>query len=498
MTRIRNVGGKIVKTTGGNHKIYSEGNIVQNAGGSIIETGKEGVSFGKPKKAPPLQKITDVVVEFRTKQASYNGEFGFDWLRIDDGALTTEPSYESIIQGGYEAPNGKAPNRDANTSFEVGEAFKALKKEYKQIPITRTSTTAKKYFVPWLNLFPKPISNTTVVTAGMPKPPFEAELRMLVDVEGTDPPDQIRIVFDKKYFTIDGKDGSDANPVLIADKALGAKREAPTTIKIQCIEEFDSDQEIKVYAYPKGLLAKPVPQQTFERKLAGKIIVLANKNTPKVGNVPAVSNRKTQKIVLIKVKTNVSVIIGGDITGVFTPIEKVNLQNALYQALVFGDIKDKDSSGGDIILDVTADINFKTGGKYISGGGILRTEPTLNSYMRTLLNASTANAYTDCFYVFMFGINDSSNNVGGRVEEIGKKSVVLYKGRDNFTLNHEVLHGLSLYHTHADGVVDKPNQKYVYYHASVNPTKATDNIMSYQPDGKTSWHWQWKIMRKKI
>jgi hypothetical protein len=98
----------------------------------------------------------------------------------------------------------------------------------------------------------------------------------------------------------------------------------------------------------------------------------------------------------------------------------------------------------------------------------------------------------------MFGINDSSNSVGGRVEDIGKKSVVLYKGRDNFTLNHEVLHGLSLYHTHANGVVDKPIQKYVYAHASVDATKATDNIMSYQPDGKTSWRWQWKILRKKI
>ena len=41
MTRIRNVGGTITKTTVGNHNIYSEGNIVQNAGGIITETGEE-------------------------------------------------------------------------------------------------------------------------------------------------------------------------------------------------------------------------------------------------------------------------------------------------------------------------------------------------------------------------------------------------------------------------------------------------------------------------
>ncbi|WP_456311773.1 hypothetical protein [Pseudomonas shirazensis] len=491
----------IYRSSKGNFEQHEEVEIftdkyVSNVNGIASFTATGNKYFGAPGK-PPVNTITNVVVEFRTKQTGYNGEFGFDWLRIDDGALTTEKAYEVCIEGGYEAPNGKAPHRDTNTSFETGEAFKALQKEYKQIVIARTSTTSKKYYVPWLNLFPKPVSDSTVVSTG-PKPPFEAELRMLIDVEGTDPPDQIRIAFDAKYFTIDGKDGTDRNPVLIMDKIIGAKREVPSTIKITCIDEFSVDQEIKVYSYPKDSLSKPLATQMVLRKLAGKIIVGANKNTSKIGKTPAVNNRKTQKIVLVKVKTNINGVIGGDITGVFTPREKVNLQNALYQALIFGDIKDKDSSGRDIILDVTADINFKAGGKYISGGGILRTEPTLNTYMRTLINANTANAYIDCFYVFMFGINDSSNRVGGRVEDIGKKSVVLYKGRDNFTLNHEVLHGLSLYHTHADGVVDKPNQKYVYTHANVDSTKATDNIMSYQPDGKTSWYWQWKIIRKNV
>jgi hypothetical protein len=234
--------------------------------------------------------------------------------------------------------------------------------------------------------------------AAMAKPPFEAELRMLIDVEGTAPPDQIRIVFNAKYFTIDG---TDANPVLITDKSVGAKREAPTTIKVRCIDEFDADQEIKVYAYPKDSLAKPLATQMVLRKLVGKIIVGANKNTPKVGSTPAVRNRKKQKIVLIQLWTDT--LGTGSITkGLASNMEKTNLQNALYQALVFGDIKDKDSIGNDIILDVSRDVNFQTGGKYISGGGILRTEPTLNSYMRTLFNANTTNTYTDCFYVFMF------------------------------------------------------------------------------------------------
>jgi hypothetical protein len=500
MSRTRIVGGNITRITGGNYKIFSKENIEIHSNKQIIQTGEEsGVSFGAPQSPPVVARISsNCVVEFRTKQdGTYIGQFGFDWLRVDDNTLTREAKYYDCLVNGYEAPNGRAPHRDANTQYETkDEAYKALKKEYKNIPVrvpvTTPVTPPKDYFVPYLNLFSKPFSDAATVPTGIPPPPFEAELRTLIEVGGTDEPDQVRVVFDKRYFTVNGSNGDDANPVLL-DKTIGAKREA-ATITIKCIADFDSNQEIKVYNYPKGTLARPLPEQLAKRELAGKIIVGANKNTTGQG---AVKNVKTQKIVLVQLWTDI--LSTGRITkGAISRMEKDNLQNALYQALIFGDIKDKDSTRADIVLNVSNDINFQTGGKYIANGGILRTEPTLNSYMRTLLNASTANIYTDCFYVFVFEVNDSTNNVGGRVEDIGLKSVVLYKGRDNFTLNHEVLHGLSLYHTHADGAISKPNQKFIYPHASVDALKATDNIMSYQPDGKTSWRWQWKIIRKNV
>lgn len=61
MSRIRIVGGKLTKTTGGDHNMYSEENIVFNAAGAITETSDGGISFGEPKKAPKL-KMTDVEV----------------------------------------------------------------------------------------------------------------------------------------------------------------------------------------------------------------------------------------------------------------------------------------------------------------------------------------------------------------------------------------------------------------------------------------------------
>lgn len=508
MSRIRIVGGKIIETTGGKDISYAKENIVFNSQKTISFTGVEnGVTFGKPKTAPPLEKITDVVVEFRTKQTGYNGEFGFDWLRIDEAPLTTEPSYESILQGGYEAPNGKAPTRDANTKFEAGEAFRALKKIYKQLPIKRVSTTATKYFIPYLNLYPKPISDATVVTAGMPKPPFEAELRMLLDIEGTDPPDQIRLIFDKRYFTIDGKDGTDANPVLLTDKAIGAKREVATTIKITCIAEFDTDQSIKVYSYPKGLLAKPIPQQTFERKIAGKIIVLANKNTPKVDKMPAVGNRKTQKFVFVRIWTDMN-RTGTTLKGNFISDEIVNLQNCLYQALIQGEFTDKDSSGNDLFVDLQTNPNFQIGGKFYDSGTIaFNTDYRINATdkiahffteIRAAFLSMPGNAiYNNHYTVFALG-EKVYDNAAGQVEDIGTKNVILYKTRNNRTLSHEGLHGLGLDHTHDDGQF-KPSRKFIYPRGTVGAVNATDNYMSYVgPARKSTWYWQWKIIKSKI
>ncbi|OWP73995.1 hypothetical protein BWG23_15270, partial [Flavobacterium oreochromis] len=310
MSRTRIVGGKITEIVGGDYKIYSAENIEINSQKHISINGNEnGVTYGNPKKPPTLDKMTtECVVEFRTKQdGTYTGQFGFDWLRVDDNGLTTEAKYEDCIENGYEAPNGKAPRRDANTEYESkDEAFKALKKEYPKIkvdivPKPAVAPFTKDYFVPYLALFPKPYSDAAVVPTGMPKPPYEAELRTLVEVGGTDAPDQIRVVFNKNYFEINGKDGSDTNPVLISDKAIGVKREATAdTLKIKCISEFENKQEINVYVYPKGSLAKSIAEQLMERKLAGRIIVLPNKNTT---GQHAVKNIKELKFVFVRVKT---------------------------------------------------------------------------------------------------------------------------------------------------------------------------------------------------
>ncbi|GAA5084841.1 hypothetical protein GCM10023210_05080 [Chryseobacterium ginsengisoli] len=493
-------------------------------------TGNSFTNKPTPQKKKPADKITNTLVEFRPL-TSWNGEVGYDWLRIDDNITGQETPYYDCLESGYEAPNG----RDTNTEFDSkAEAFKALEKEYLQIPINRASNpNLKKYYVPWLNLYPEAVN---IACSTSPKPPCEMELRVLVDVE-TEEPDQIRIVFSKDYFTINGNDGTDANPVLIADKAIATKHDTGTTIKIKCIKEFSTRQEITVYAYPKDSLLKTPAEQLTLRKVAGRIVLEPNKNTPKVGKKPAVKNRKELQFVLIPVKTNidgVSELIGGfNITGATQ--EKDHLSQALHQALIHGNVEEYTDNGGSLDLTGIDDYKLKTvAGRTIYGKFIY--EKAVQDPIRAAngqhtnttdakLNEDYAGIYTDLktrflnqpgntakysthFLVFAFGdtpydmrIYPTGGYSGtlGQVAKIGTKNVALFRIRNDNTLNHEGLHGLGLYHTHDDGD-RKPDIHFIYQKYETTNIMAYADASSGHPSNEkiSTWHWQWKIMKKNV
>jgi hypothetical protein len=78
------VGGKITKTTGGDHKMYSEGDIVFNSAKKVIFTGKEkGVTFGKP-ESPPESEIKESEYKLESKFAL---EQLFDFAKKDSKAM---------------------------------------------------------------------------------------------------------------------------------------------------------------------------------------------------------------------------------------------------------------------------------------------------------------------------------------------------------------------------------------------------------------------------
>ncbi len=143
MTRIRNVSGRIIKTTGGNHKIYSEGNIVQNALGSITEIGEiKGVNFLQPQSPPSILK--KFLVHFK-RPRDYQGEYGFDWLREE---------YIYPIETVTNDNNGVSINAPTALCLNINN----LKAEYLRDVINPTSPYGVTYYPAWLSIFPSTTS----------------------------------------------------------------------------------------------------------------------------------------------------------------------------------------------------------------------------------------------------------------------------------------------------------------------------------------------------
>jgi hypothetical protein len=391
------------------------------------------------------------MVEFRPK-SDWKGEFGFDWLRIGDVKMEVvgKERYKTIIEGGYNIVDA---NGDGSTA---DEAFYQLKtKEYNSIP---TKVKNKAYRVPWLNLYPPSAKGT-------PPPPVSAELQILVTVEGEKPPQNIEFDFNKSLFSL--------TKLSISDKAIGPKRIASDgTVKITCLEEYDTNQEIRVLVDPAAslMLNQPI-------SLAGKIIICAN------------SKRMRLKLILIRVKTDIS---GTPLTGNYTPVEKINLSNTLYQAFIYGYLE----SGP--ILDLSGDVNFRraTNGKFLDPvkDEINQNHVDIFNYVRQEFFKIDANKKYEKNYFLSFSFNEpATGGIIGQAEDIGVRCVFLFADRDPYTLNHEVLHGLFLNHTHEDtGYPVTENYKYIFTYGK------TDNVMSYNSVSKTLMRWQWKILRKKF
>jgi hypothetical protein len=429
----------------------------------------------EPKKFVPSK----VMVHFRPKP-DWKGEYGFDWLRLDGDVIHTEAGYENIINGGF---NGDA----TTTGFSKEDAFTKLKTEYKAL---KTAIAEEPdYFPPYLNLFPKGVE-------GLEAAPFEAELNIGITVKDEEPL-SVELEYDRNLFEIDKN--------VLTDIAVGAKRASGDgTLKITCLHEFDTNQEINILAYPKTWQeGDPVP-------LAGKIIVCPNNEVKEI------------RFVLIKVKTKLK---NREKVGSFENEEMTNLKNALFQALVVGHLDNFEADRNIIervidfvfsldphCLDLSGDDNFKIGatsrGKFIDA-----TTPKLNQNYR---DAGVKNAelffylkdaffkldgsekYKDHFPVFAFA-ESTNNDVIGQIQSIDgvfQKNLLLFGGRDASTLNHEVLHGLGLRHTHKEKpiatFIPKENAKYTF------DRNTTDNVMSYVGNALTTWRWQWEILRNSI
>lgn len=441
-------------------------------------------------------EFANAIVEFRTVPnatinppiPAYNGEFGFDWLRIDDTPMDLRPTYQNSIMSGYERPYGT----DLNTEFESNvEAYKTLKRQYRAIPVKKTD---QQYFIPYLSLFSQTFSNSITT---VPSPPFEAHLRVYVEINENI--SKLEFEYDSNLFSISRNELTDKLKTVDTSGNVIKKESIDKTITITCLQDFSEPQQIRVLCYPTGVTDKKYA------KLAGLIIV----------NTNDVFARKTANVVLVKVQTNAD---NNPMTllekGVFTNDEMNNLANALHQCLIVPNIIEELS----YYLPLENNNAFKTGGIYIDstvvGSYYIKyDESGLQTFLRNHFISLKPN-FSNYFTIFSFGLGTKPNSVtGGRVvgnvQDIGIHNVNLFDGRGNMTLCHETLHGYGLYHTHKDknslGIlfpIVEPERMFTYPNANdltTNKDQATDNYMSYNGNlRKTIWNWQLPIILKNL
>lgn len=456
-------------------------------------TNNTAVKIGSTNKT--AERMSFAAVYFRPLD-SWNGEFGFDWLREKDNGLapTNDPAYEDIIEGGY------LDGITDLTGGPSGTAYAKLKNQYERLPVANTGYAVTEYFVPSLTLFSEAFVATLPSTLPV-KPRTYAELKVYVAIK--DVIDRLEFEYDKNLLTVDKN--------ILSDKAKtnSLVPSADTSIKITCKKDLTSDKEIKIYCYPTN--GQP-------RILAGKIIVLRND----------AAIRKNQKFVLVPVRTNIDSVRGIK-TGQFSPTEKKSLQEALYQSIIIssleiGPILDL---SGDTRFQLTTDIHGnKIYGDYIyenilgsrnhTAGNIFEDHPGIYDYVQRLFLRLNPQ-YTGYYTIFSFNENTydsfydpvsrAAAAVPGQVQGITIKNVFLFNGiqgitRGNDTIAHEGLHGLGLHHTHSDSAprpIPEADRKFVFANGNYFLTKSTDNIMSYgNKVKKSTWKWQWEIVRKNV
>ena len=428
-------------------------------------------------------------VDFRANESTnfdptaplYDGEFGIDWLRIPDDELVLQvPPYKDIIVNGYKRPSVQSP---ATTEYATAaQAYKALVNEYKTIA---TQNSNEVYEGSYLSLFSQDFSNKFKPNANDSSVhlTYKAQLLVLVQIDNSlAATGDIVFDYNPEYFQLSTNSISNRQQTTIKEAA------APAIIEITCKKDFAIPQQVYVWAYPTASRNKR------DAQLAGILLITRNDHRTRV----------EQKIVLVKVKTNIDLTRQGS----FSPAEKIKVINGLGHSLIASSVYEETN----YFLDVTNNAKFKMGGIYVDSNGFLLHPQAMFDECRSLFlnddfNGESNQKYKDYFTVFAFDEEDPNDYVGF-IQDFGTKNAIMfrYPARGNETLIHEAYHGFRLRHTHRDTTpITDPNQKYIYpkYNTDpnegpINTIEATDNIMSYNYTKKTTWYWQWLITNGNI
>lgn len=460
MSRTRIVKGTYNKITHENHNMYSQENIITRALKWITEKGdKKGVSHNTPQSPPLAPQPINLVAQFRPNRG-WKGEFGFDWLRMDDTKLFNDNKFNTILA--YQYDDAKFVNKTKNGNkydghFKFDETmFNSLKKEYKPYTIPWKTTKDKtgkdipeEYYIPWLSLLKDKEAKIT----------FYAEIKDDADY----------LEFTKSdYFTF--------TPSKIDIKGKKKVSLNDFEITIKCIKEFTNDQtiELKAFKTDKG---------TTIEAIAGKLNVWANDT----------SKQKKKDVVFVQIKTRIDSTSPPQIPKIDDEKNRINqyLQQAYIQLSDTSVI---------VELDLTTDKGFTD---FITNGQVDKTKKSggkeLQDYLKAKLEAAFPKKYTKHFKAFYFaenGYHPSGGYISG-YSSYGADYVVVFKSKNNQTAAHEFLHSMNLAHTFTNKD-SSANALFTYEY------KKTDNLLDYSHHGGNDnkrcslFYWQWKQANNSI
>lgn len=495
------VGGILRRTANGEIKNFAKGEIIDSANEVITKASiiKFGKAIPHPDREIPLPLAC---IEFlpgegpnplspsttgELKKMKYQGQFGFDFFRKKNSVFKDEKSFFDSLpldkQTGYYSENGAFKQYKS-----ARDQYEALRKEYKKHSIAyRTQKEITKgweseestYYIPYMTLYSKEYVDS--ITSEY-KPVYEAYLSMIVEIEKDI--DQWKFEYDTSLFKHS------------LETPLEIKKCQPTkhgcNLKITCLKDFDTEQEIRVYAYPKGSNGKNKLEQENMKELAGVIKVLPN----------SANHRKKVNILAVQLKTDVDNTQGKVVQqGEFYKDQIQRFHYMLNQAYIEPEIRLYKATDGSEYLDLTTNINFKSNTSYIDQyGSIIRNSPNRTNYQKLLDMLISKEIKNDDIVIYFWGLIKPNSN-GDTIPNSRRcfifrnenfKDKLPNRSKYGDTVVHEALHSIGIDHTFWEN--DPPNKYRKYYFQKIS----TCNTMDYSTERNYLYKWQWDLIRQEI
>lgn len=472
------IGGDYIETTGGASKTYAGKNIENSSfGNQFTQNGLgSGVSYATNEEPPIISTnivLKKFLIHFR-RNTTYNGEFGFDWIR-------DEYIYPITNVGG--------------TNKELSLDLTKLKIEYKTTDVSNViSPYGKDYYCSFLNLM------------------LNQEVTLDIEVEELETlsSDATEILFESSNSDLLITPTNIALSTLIAggkqSKNLGgtATRDyylANNQVKVKCNRAFTVNEQIKIFAKLKD------PSSGIEdKKEVGKMMVMKNSDQPKY----------TINVYVIKAFISDNPSFGEAVIdtefakiGGLAGLEKYLNENSLNQGLVQVKLIDKDASGNVLKMPLSTN-TFETANlgkspnpsmisdsKYTDIKDIITTRSTfevssgksvnLFNLQFNLVNGNIAKQ--KCILLYLCPLKTPTAGGSSYNNPLTNKHCIIFKSNIGHlpSYAHEIAHTLGLEHTFKEGqtvqqkITDAQNKLTEYRRKqNVERTKKTTHLSANQ------------------